>query len=210
MVVKEVRRRGNNVFVSFNENKELIIPYDVFLKNYLSVEDEISDKEIKDIELKVEIYKIKQSSFRYLSGRNHSRYELQVKLMKKKYQKDLIQDVLNDLERQQLLSDSEFAKSYFSAQQRRKRGLLKIKSDLYKKGVSREIIEETLSGHQDDEIFIESAMIMAQKKYNVLVKREIKKSKINQKIFQFLASRGFTSNIIIESIKKIELENREN
>lgn len=210
MVVKEVRRRGNNVFVSFNENKELIIPYDLFLKNYLSVEDEISDKEIKDIELKVEIYKIKQSSFRYLSGRNHSRYELQVKLMKKKYQNDLIHEVLNDLERQQFLSDSEFAKSYFSAQQRRKRGLLKIKSDLYKKGVSREIIEETLSGHQDDEIFLESAIIMAQKKYNILVKREIKESKINQKIFQFLASRGFTSNIIIESIKKIELENREN
>ena len=209
MVVRELRRKGNNVYVSFSENKELIIPYDVFLKNYLSVEDEISDKEIRDIELKVEIYRIKQSSFRYLSGRNHSRYELQVKLMKKKYRKDLINEVLDDLERQQLLSDVEFAKLYFKALQRRKRGLLKIKSDLYKKGVSREIIEETLSGHQEDEIFLESALIIAQKKYNILIKRQVNNSKINQKIFQFLASRGFTSNIIIETLKKIENENQE-
>ncbi len=209
MVVIKVSRKGNNVYVHFDNDQQMAIPYDVFLKNYLSVNDVISEKIISELEIKVELYKIKQSSFRYLSGRNHSKYELQRKLLKKNYKRTLIESVLHDLERQQLINDVEFANLYFSSQLRKKWGLLKIKADLFKKGVNREIIEETIRRHEDDNVFLESAKAVATKKYSLLLKRNLNNNKINQKIYQFLMSRGFTSNIIIETIKHLELENRD-
>ena len=209
MVVNEVRRKGNNVYVLFNNDKKMAIPYDVFLKNYLSIDDIVTEKIISELEVKVELYRIKQSSFRYLSGRNHSKYELKIKLLKKKYNRALIESVLQDLERQQLINDVEFSNLYFRSQLRKKRGLLRIKAELFKKGINREIVEETVRGHEDDDNFLESAKAVAGKKYNILSKRNLNNKQINQKIYHFLISRGFTSNIIVETMKHLELENRD-
>jgi regulatory protein len=208
MVVTELRRKGNYVYVNFDNDGKLTIPYDVFLKNYLSVDEEISEKKLKELELNVELYKIKQSSYRYLSGRNHSKYELKMKLLKKKYSKSLVGQVLNDLERQHLINDEDFARDYFNSQLRKSRGLLKIKSELFKKGVNREIIEKTSNDHGDAFVFLESAKSIAEKKYSILIKRNISDRKMEQKIYQFLASRGFTSDIIRETMNYLELENR--
>jgi regulatory protein len=208
MVVTELRRKGNYVYVNFDNDGKLTIPYDVFLKNYLSVGEEISEKRLKDLEVNVELYKIKQSSYRYLSGRNHSKYELKIKLLKKKYSKPLVSQVLIDLERQHLINDEDFARDYFNSQLRRSRGLLKIKSELFKKGVDREIIEKTSNDHGDVLVFLESAKCLADKKYSILIKRNISDKKMEQKIYQFLAGRGFTSDIIRETMNYLELENR--
>lgn len=204
MIVTEVRRKGNKVFVNFDNNEQMIIPYEVFVHNYLSKNDKLLDKQKEELEKKVEIYKIKQSSFRYLSGRNHSKYELRIKLMKKKYDTKLISSVLHDLERQELINDSVFAAEYFNSQLQKKKGLMKIKSDLARKGVNREIIDLTLSQNSYDDVFLESAKLLADRKCELLMKRNLEGNIIKQKVYQFLAGRGFTSDIIRETINKME------
>lgn len=206
MIVVKVTRKGNNVYVDFNNNKQLCIPYDIFVKNYLSVDDIIDDKKLKDIEIKTEFYKIRQSSFRYLSGRNHSKLELRNKLLKKKYNKNFISAVINDLEDQNYLCDYDFATGYFRTLSKKKRGLLKIKSDLYKKGVTREIVEQVVKGHEEDSIFIQSALELGERKYNLLQRKDLTKNKIIQKIYNYLSSRGFSSRNIMEVINKIKQE----
>ncbi|MCW8849904.1 MAG: recombination regulator RecX [Melioribacteraceae bacterium] len=206
MIVKERVRKGNTVIVVFDNNDKLLVPYDVFLKHYLSVDDEISEKLKQKIETESSLYKIKQSSFRYLSGRNHSTYELKVKLQKKQYDISLIQKVLIDLEKQGLLNDEEFAHNYYNVQLNKKRGLLQIKSNLSKKGISREIIETISEKLNNDDDFIDNAKEIAEKKRKLLQKRKLDDKVIKQKVFQFLASRGFTSNIIMETLKQMKMD----
>lgn len=206
MIVKELKRKGNNVFVSFNEGDIISVPYDVFLKNYLHVDDALTEKQINNIVEDSTIYRIKQSSFRYLSGRNHSKYELKIKLQKKQYNVDLILKVLRELEQQGFVDDEKFANDYYSSQIRRKKGLLQIKANLGKKGVNREIIEAVTSNREDDQVYLNNALIIAKKKADLLKKRQLDSAKIKQKLFQFLASRGFTTNIIFETLERLELK----
>lgn len=207
MIVKERVRRGNTVIVNLDNDDKLIVPYDVFLKNYLSVDDEISEEQKVKIETESSLYRIKQSSFRYLSGRNHSKFELKIKLQKKQYDISLIEKVLIDLERQGLLNDEQYAHSYFNVQLNRKRGLLQIKANLNKKGISREIIESVTHNLSNDDDFIANAKDIAEKKIKLLSKRKIENKVVKQKVFQFLASRGFTTNIIMETLKQLEIDN---
>lgn len=205
MIVTELKRKGNNVFVSFNKGDIISVPYDVFLKNYLHVDDELTEKQINNIVEESTLYRIKQSSFRYLTGRNHSKYELKLKLQKKQYNVALILKVLKDLEQQGFVDDEKFANEYYNSLLNRKKGPLQIKANLGKKGVSREIIEAVTSNREDDKIYLNNALIIAEKKVTLLKKRNLDSIKIKQKLFQFLASRGFTTNIIFETIERLEL-----
>jgi regulatory protein len=206
MRVTEVRKKGNNVYVKFDNLDELIVPYEVFVHNYIVKNDEISSERKLELEKIIELFKIKQSSFRYLSGRNHSRYELYLKLLKKKYNKQFIINTLDELEKTKLVDDCEFAKDYFSLQIKKKKGLLKIKADLFKKGVKREIIEEIVNNSADETEFLNSAKLLAERKLEQLQKRSLEKIKIKQKIFQYLAGRGFTTDIISRILNQLEFE----
>lgn len=206
MRVTEVRKKGNNVYVNFDNLDELIVPYEVFVHNYIVKNDEISNERKLELEKIIELFKIKQSSFRYLSGRNHSRYELYLKLLKKKYNKQFIINTLDELEKTKLVDDGEFAKDYFSLQIKKKKGLLKIKADLFKKGVKREIIEEIVNNSENETEFLNSAKLLAERKLEQLQKRSLEKIKIKQKIFQYLAGRGFTTDIISRILNQLEFE----
>ncbi len=204
MIVTEVRKKGNNVYVKFDNYDELIVPYEVFVHNYIVKNDEVTQERKLELEKIVELYKIKQSSFRYLSGRNHSRYELYLKLLKKKYNKQFILNTLDELEKTKLIDDKEFAKDYFSLQVKKKWGLLKIKSELFKKGVKRDIIEEVVNNSTDVTEFLNSAKLLAERKLVQLQKRNSDKAKFKQKIFQYLAGRGFTTAIISQVLNQLE------
>lgn len=206
MVVSEVIRKRNKVTIKFDDSTELIVPYDIYLKKYLSQNDVITKKELEELKKEIEIYLIKQSSFRYLTGRNHSKYELKLKLLKKDYKKSLVKTIIDDLERQNLLNDEHFAEEFFISQQKRKRGFLKIKSELFRKGISRGIIENVSNNHKDDTIFLESAKLIAAKKYQSLVKRNIEDRSIIEKMYRFLLGRGFSPEIVKKIIKEVEMD----
>lgn len=206
MIVTEVKKVRNNVYVKFNNSEELIIPYEIFVHNYLAIEDKLSSKERKSLEEKIEVFKIKQSSFRYLSGRNHSKKELKLKLLKKKYNKLLIENVLLDLEEKEFLNDRKFAEDYFKVQQKKKRGLLKIKASLFQKGVNRNIVEDVANSPNNDDKFLCSATEIATKKKKQLENRNFSNFELKKKLYRFLLSRGFTGDIINKTLDQLKLE----
>ncbi len=83
--------------------------------------------------------------------------------------------------------------------------LLKIKADLFKKGVKREIIEEVVSISENETEFLNSAKILADRKLEQLKKRNIEQIKMKQKIFQYLAGRGFTTDLISKVLNHLEI-----
>ncbi len=206
MIVTKVVKKRSKVTVYFDNEESLVIPYELFLKNTLFVDDVLTEEEINKLNDKVEVYKIKQSSFVYLSGRNHSKYELKLKLLKKSYNKHLINFVLSDLQRLNYLDDREFAKQYINAKLKKKKGIRLIKLELSKKGVRREIIEEVSAKFLDDPRMKEAAKFLSEKKLKVLQRKDQTNLQIKQKLFSFLSNKGFTTEIVKEAINNLKLD----
>ncbi len=206
MIVTKVVKKRSKVTVYFDNEESLVIPYELFLKNTLFVDDVLTEEEINKLNDKVEIYKIKQSSFVYLSGRNHSKYELKLKLLKKSYNKHLINFVLSDLQRLNYLDDREFAKQYINAKLKKKKGIRLIKLELSKKGVRREIIEEVSAKFLDDPRMKEAAKFLSEKKLKVLQRKDQTNLQIKQKLFSFLSNKGFTTELVKEAINNLKLD----
>ncbi len=206
MIVTKVVKKRSKVTVYFDNEESLVIPYELFLKNTLFVDDILTEIELSKLKDKVEVYKIKQSSFVYLSGRNHSKYELKLKLLKKNYNKQLIELILSDLEALNYLDDREFAKQYINAKLKKNKGIRLIKLELSKKGVKREIIEEVSAKFLDDPRMKEAAKFLSEKKLKILQRKDQTNLQIKQKLFSFLSNKGFTPEIVKEAINNLKLD----
>jgi len=206
MVLSQITKKGNSVILSFDNDEQINIPYELYVQIAFFKGDEITDdQKVKLIE-KIEIFRIKQSAFRYLSGRNHSKNELRFKLVKKGYEKKLITNVIIDFERLGYLNDKDFTHQFYLTSLKKKKGLSRIKADLFSKGVDRNIVEEVGEKFLDDPILIESAQTLAEKKIIVLNRKDINKNQKKQKLYQFLLGRGFSGDIIHSVINKVKLD----
>jgi len=111
---------------------------------------------------------------------------------------------LNELKEKNLINDKEFAKQYVDERLRRKKvGIIKIRSELLKKGINREIIDELLNGFEINDEMKENVFFIAEKKFNRLKLRKLDNKQIKQKLFSFLVNRGYDYDLINETINKI-------
>lgn len=95
--------------------------------------------------VKQEKAQIRLSAMGYLARREHSRLELRTKLVQKNYPVELIESVLTDLIRENLLSDERFAEAYTRSRTQRGFGPLRIRQELRERGVAEELIEQCAS-----------------------------------------------------------------
>ncbi len=209
MVVTELSKKGNWVKILFDDDEFFKIPYELFVKNNIHVGDDISEDEFSKIKLQTNIYQIKQSSFKYLALRNHSNYELKIKLLKKGFEKNLIENVLIDLTNSGFINDQVFTENYFQSQLRKKKGLLKIQAELKIKGVNRETISEVGKKFKEDFTNENSVYEIGIKKFNSLKQKNNSNIQIKQKLFSHLVNKGFTIDIIEKAIARIMKEDYE-
>lgn len=94
-----------------------------------------------DGELQVEVA---ASALRLLAGREHSRRELERKLSARFGDARTVAAVLEDLERQRLLSDERFAESYVLQRIRKGYGPLRIRAELAERGIGAELASQWL------------------------------------------------------------------
>lgn len=86
----------------------------------------------------------------YLARREHTRLELQRKLTIKGYEPDEIDNALDKLIAEGLLSDRRFAETFVEYRIRNGRGPLKIKHELKQHGVSEALIAEVMRSIEVD------------------------------------------------------------
>ncbi|WP_428100110.1 regulatory protein RecX [Candidatus Rariloculus sp.] len=83
-----------------------------------------------------------------LARREHSRLELQRKLGKRAFSRELIDETLDELEQSGALSERRFAESFVSARAAKGQGPVRIRSDLARRGVDVKHLDELL--HDDE------------------------------------------------------------
>ncbi len=141
------------------------------------------------------------TAVRLLSQRDHTRGELHRKLAQRGMDKEVIERVLAECERLDYLNDARAAQHYTGELQRKGYGCRHIRMALKKKGVNTRVIDQTLSTCDADGQEPAAAENAFQKKRRRF-DREPDQQKRREKIYRFLYSRGFSSAVIWEVIRR--------
>lgn len=173
---------------------ELIYTFD--LKKGMNIEGDYL-KSILDKEM---FLKAKSKALNILSKADQSEKNIREKLSSD-FEEPTIDLTINFLKENKFLDDTLLAQRIANTNiNLNKFGKNKIKQNLYNKGIDSSLISSTISNIDTDQEY-ENALYLGKKRYE-RVKKEDKK-KINQKLYQHLAYKGFSYDIIKRVINEI-------
>jgi regulatory protein len=122
-------------------------------------------------------------------------------LKRKEFTPDQIQDALVYLKEHRYLNDDSFAESFIREKISHKDGPFKIKQMLFQKGIAPEISNRLIAELYPVEVQQENAALLMQQKLRT------QKSNLGaaerEKLFRFVASRGFNRYVIIQAFKSL-------
>ena len=122
-----------------------------------------------------------------LARREYSQFELRVRLTARGYADDLINDILSELNRENLQSDTRFTESYLRMRVSRGFGPRRIQAELRERGIAEELICEFID--ENDAMWPTVAQRVLKKKFG---EDEPADFKARAKQLRFLQYRGFS------------------
>lgn len=195
--------KSKEVFeVVFEDETKLLLNYNIFEKYKVSVDMDFSETEIQEMKYFSDIERAKSRAINYISGKLKTKYEVRLKLKEKDFTEDIIDEVIDILEKEEYLNDRLYCQVFIEdKKQLNGYGKNKIKSLLIQKGVSKSVFEDFLDEFEYEEEF-DNALKMGIKKLNLLSNEEdIFKKK--QKLINYLAYRGFSFDVINDVLREI-------
>ncbi len=178
------------------------------VKSRLKIGQKISEKEIEKLIFENETNKLVEKALHFLSFRPRSESEVRKRLKSKTLHSsffihhspdEVIDTVFQRVKRLGYINDEEFTKWWVEQRQTHSpRGARLIKSELYQKGISQEIMDKVLP--EDEEGEIERALKAAKKKLRAY---DLKSRESRQKMSQYLARRGFDWEVIKETLNRL-------
>ena len=145
---------------------------------------------------------------RLLTASKKSSKELTKRLKGKGYNEAVIQNILEFLESQGILSDQKLVSDSVQwAKQAKRYGKRKIYAQLKQKGLDSKTIEQALGQYSKEEER-ETALELAQNRWDKLSKIEPKKRK--QRLYSYLIGRGFDFEVVREIIDQLSSKHENN
>lgn len=143
------------------------------------------------------------TALRILTRRDHSRYELVLKLKRRDFSKEDIDDAISSCEQFDYINDERTAKVYVRELKRKGYGKKRIQLELNKKGLKgariQGILDESVS-KTDEREGAERILVKHIKRFE----REKDRLKKQDKIYRFLNARGFSREVIAENLKRLD------
>jgi regulatory protein len=164
---------------------------------------QLSQDDINNLQFNDKVESAHQRALNYLSYRDRSEKEIRLNLRKAKVEDAVIEEVLERLRGSSLVNDQEFAQNWVDNRSKFKpRGKRALSSELFQKGISQQIIDQTLADLDEKPL----ALRFARKKMTQL--SGLDKSLFQKKMYGYLSRRGFNYGISQEIISQIweELE----
>ena len=196
--IKQQKRKGRfNVYVDGKFG--FASPAETLAKAGLAIGQELSKEEIGTLKHQEAVDKLYNQALRFLSYRPRSEREVRDYLLKKikisKNSPEIAELAITKLKLLELVNDEEFARWWLEQRnQFRPKGIYVLKQELYKKGISQNIIVQLLNGSIVKEAELEGAKKAAQKKLGSL--KSLAPGETRQKLTSFLVYRGFSYEII--------------
>ncbi len=144
-----------------------------------------------------ELRKARNSAFQFLKTRNRSEKETRLRLLKKKFTGDVVEQTIQYLKSVQLLDDRQFARDWIQMRRRKPFGARRILFELREKGIASEIIKEEIEQSTTDYSEVDAVISLAQKclqKY-----QQLDQPTALRRLAGYLSRRGFNN----ETIEKV-------
>ena len=169
----------------------------------LKENNEIDEKTLKNAIFESEVKSAFEKAIDYISSRIHTKKELFDKLLKKSFEKNVIDSAIFKLEEYNYVNDELFAKTFVQENYKYSKKMLENK--LKQKGVSSEIISNVLELNTDEkeEELCEKQLkkLLKSKNKNDFSKEEL------QKIYMSLFRKGFEFDLIKKVCRKVLVQN---
>lgn len=209
MKILKYQKAGNDKYKIFLEdNKNITLYEDVILDNDLLINHEIKDSQYNNIVKENSKFEAYASCVKYIMTRLRSEKEIRDYLKKKNISENVISEIVDKLYKDNLLNDNIFTKSFISDKLKfSSMGDYKIINELKKLGINNDIIDKYMNEIDEDEL---------RKKISKLIFKNIKSNKkytgimLKNKVYNYLISLGYKSNLIIEELSKIDFDNNNN
>ncbi|MEG1384403.1 MAG: RecX family transcriptional regulator [Oscillospiraceae bacterium] len=173
------------------------IDEDTVARHHVKKGMQLENEQLMQIRAASDFQKAKNKALDLLSMRDHSEYELRQKLMKT-YDEDTAALAVQKVSELKLTDDGTFARRYASELIESKGQSKRAAAQkLREKGISREIIEQTLTKYGDDET--QQLLELVKKKYRV----KLEKENGRKSVFAALMRKGFSSRDIKSVLNEI-------
>lgn len=187
---------GDTFIIGVSE--ETLLEFNIFSGQSLS------EEAIEQIKQKENYVALRDQAWRFLARRMHSENELEIKLIRKGYEKNDIKKIIHELRDKKYLNDEIFARQLISDEIDLKRnGPLLIKNKLLKKGIQMSLLTSLLDESYPEELQYGNCVYQAKKKLKILKNKD--ETSIKNRLGTFLTQKGFNWDIINRVISEMEL-----
>lgn len=145
------------------------------------------------------LQKAKDYAFLLLKFRLRSEKEIYQRLKKKKFEEKVIKETLAFLKDKRFIDDNYFAKAWIESRIKKPLGLRRLKQELKIKGIDKEIIDSQIEQIKKDYSEEDIVTEIAQRRLQKLKGIEPRKAK--RRILEYLLRRGFSPDIVIDTIR---------
>ena len=191
--------------IFLEDNTKLTIHEDLILKYDLLLTKKIDNNLKEEILEENKVYEIYEVSISYITKKLRSSKELSKYLIKKGYEQDLVDKVIELLYKEGYLDDKVYANSYVHDRIILSNdGPNKIKKDLCDLGISDDLIEEAIISYTED---------IEKERIEKLIDKQIKSnnnkgaSLLKKKIQMYLLNLGYNIDLINEILNTKQLSN---
>lgn len=183
--IKQQVKNPERVSIFLDGKYSFSLSLDELLKEKIKTSDEldvVAEKRLKKISADG---KLRARTLEWLLNRPHSTRELRDYLYRKKAEPEMTDALVREFSDKGYLDDRKFGQWLVELQKRRAKSNQAIRLGLFKKGISRELVDEIMRGGGDDEA--ERLKIVVAKK------QKLTRYKNNpQKLAKYLTSQGFS------------------
>ena len=198
----EFQKKNKDKVNLFVDNEFVMgIAAELVYKENLNVGSQISTEKLQSVAKREAIVRCKDSALHIIERSYKTEKQLRDKLIQKGFDEETIEVVIDFVKEYNFINDERYAKAFIKDNIRTK-GSKKIKYELIRKGVAKDIIERALKMIDGDEEK-ENALIIGEKKYKTLIKNDDDTYKISGKLYRFLTMRGYNYDIVKDVVKEI-------
>lgn len=205
ITVQQKQKDRYNIFTDDGKGEKYAfsVDEDVLIKHNLKKGLEIDEFALTEILFHDEIRKAYNRAVQYLAVRMRSEFEVRQYLQKKEIDEPIVKEVIHKLYQFQFLNDQEFALAYVRTQMNTTdKGSVTLQQELKEKGIKNELIERALLEYPI-QMQQENAVKLAKKFFQKNSKDSSKV--IKQKLEQMLIRKGYSFEMIQETIESLDL-----
>ena len=192
--IKAQVKNPQRVSLFLDEQYAFSLSLDELVKFRLKQNDEFSEAELKKFKKISADGKLRARALEWLINRPHSEREFRDYLYRKKADPDQIESLVNEFTKRGYLDNAKFAAWFVELQARRGKSDRAIRSELFAKGVSRELADEVLEQSQNDE----------PERLRLVIDKKIRLARYQKdpvKLAKYLTSQGFSYQLVKEQLK---------